>query len=378
MRLSLHLSILLFSIQGIAHAQDSKYPSLNIGDTAPSLRVKDWLKGSPVRQFERDKVYVLEFWATWCKPCMAGMSHLSTLAEEYKDKVIVIGVDIYEEKVRSLKPVNVKAFVDSMGNRMGFSVATEDTNFTVADWIEASAEENNGIPRTFVIDYDGKLAWIGHPKDLDSVLPKIATNNWDIQQALNKRNADRYLKELDDSLNYELRSYAGDYNKGDYIGQPDSALMRIHDIVTKEPRLKYAPFIAYNTFSALLKTNPHEAYEYGKVVLTTSTYESPFYDAIIGNIQWYSDKLELSEEIYELGAEAYQVELDQIVYPEMINMSKIYSKMAECYYRADNKSKAIQAQQKAIELLKNKKDFSAKELTPVENRLRQYKSMKRE
>jgi len=204
-RLKFQLLLLLSIITVTAHAQNDQFPSLNIGDPAPPLRVREWVKGTPVQRFEKGKVYVLEFWATWCKPCIAAMPHLSALAREYKDEVTVLGIDIYEQKTTSIK--KVKAFVDSMGHRIDYSVATEDSNFTVADWLEATGE--NGIPRTFVVNGEGRLAWIGHPKDLAEVLRNIVNNTWDVKEALAKRNFDKYLKELDDSLNYELMTYSG-------------------------------------------------------------------------------------------------------------------------------------------------------------------------
>ncbi len=100
-------------------------------------------------------------------------------------------------------------------------------------------------------------------------------------------------------------NYHGDYRKGDYIGKPDSALLAIDEIIRSEPGLKYAPFIAMHTFPSLLKTNQVKAYELGKAVLVTPTYEKPAYDAIIYPIEFYSDKLNLSADIYWLGAEAY-------------------------------------------------------------------------
>jgi len=371
-RLKFHLLLLLSIITVTAHAQNDQSPSLNIGDPAPPLREREWIKGTPVQRFEKGKVYVLEFWATWCGPCIAAMPHLSTLAREYRDKVTVLGIDIYEQKATSIK--KVKAFVDSMGNRMDFYVAAEDSNFTVADWIEATGG-NNGIPMTFLVNAEGRLAWIGHPKDLDEVLRKIVNNTWDVKEAEARRNLNKRLRELDDSLNYELMTYSGDAYKQDYIGKPDSALLFISEIVRNEPKLKYAPLIAANTFSALLKTNPHQAYEFGKKVLVTPTYDDPHYNLIIDAIKWYSDKLNLPSEIYELGAEAYQAKIDHFAYPELLDMPKLYNNMAEMYCRANDKLKAISTQQKAIEALKSKKDFSKTDMATFESRLQQYKNM---
>ena len=366
--LNTQLLLLLFTIAFTTYGQEAPPPSLNIGDSAPPLRVSKWIKGIPVERFKKGNVYVVEFWATWCKPCIAAMPHLSALAAEYKDRITILGIDVYEKKNTSLK--KVKAFVDSMGHRMDYHVAAEDSNFMETGWFDASGSQ--GIPNSFVVNAEGRLAWIGHPKDLDEVLPKIVNNTWDIKEALAKRNLDRHLAEVDDSARKVLNGYLGDFYKQDYIGKPDSALLVINEIIRKEPKLKYAPCIASHTFSALLKTKTHKAYGYGKEVLVTSTYEGPSYYAIISNIIWYSDKLDLPAEIYKLGAEAYQVKIDQIPYPEIVDISKLYHKMAEWYWRANDKSKAIDAEQKAIEALKNKKSFSKDDMAAFESRLRQY------
>ncbi len=66
--------------------------TLSAGDAAPALSVTKWLKGAPVTSFEKGHVYVVEFWATWCGPCVASMPHLSAIQKEFKDKVTIIGV----------------------------------------------------------------------------------------------------------------------------------------------------------------------------------------------------------------------------------------------------------------------------------------------
>jgi thiol-disulfide isomerase/thioredoxin len=143
------------------HAQDPQFSLSNLGDPAPPLRLQGWVKGSPVEKFDKGRVYLLEFWATWCRPCVAEMPHLSGLARKYRDRITVLGIDIYEDKATSMQ--KIRAFVDSMGDRMDFQVAVADSNFMVAAWLHGFGEQSSGIPRSFVVDSNGRLAWIGHP-----------------------------------------------------------------------------------------------------------------------------------------------------------------------------------------------------------------------
>ena len=361
----------LHIILGRNYSQNSNHLSLNIGDTPPTLQIGNWLKGEPIQKFEKGKVYVIELWATWCGPCIASMPHLSALANQYKGKVIFLGIDVKERKTTSLE--KVKSFVDSLGSQMDYSVATDNNNYIVQNWLSASGEQ--GIPKTFVVDANTILAWIGHPSELDKVLPEIVNNNWDLKKELYKKRVNNYLEKMDDSVNTILQGYKyiGDYNNNDYIGHPDSALIMIKKIIEKEPRLKYAPLIAFQTFRALLKTNMQKAYEYGKVAIVTTTYDEPAYHLIIGTIESYSDKLKLTKEIYRLGAETYQEKIKHIIYPEKTDIYKYYSEMATWYWRAGNKSEAIRAQRKAIENLKSKNNISTKMLAAFESQFEQYK-----
>src|SRR4051794_37880273 len=72
---------------------EPKAPKLRVGDPAPLLKVSKWLQGKEVKRYEPGKVYVVEFWATWCGPCIGAMPHLSNLQTEFKDRgLTVIGV----------------------------------------------------------------------------------------------------------------------------------------------------------------------------------------------------------------------------------------------------------------------------------------------
>jgi thiol-disulfide isomerase/thioredoxin len=372
MRLPFQLLLLCFTPVAVQSQIFEFLPvTLNVGDPAPPLRVKKWFKGEPVKEYKKGSVYIVEFWATWCMPCKAAMPRLSVLANKYKDKVTVIGVSIMENKKTSVQKIS--AFVDSMGERMDYNVATEDSNFVDTEWMLATGER--GIPSSFVINAEGKLAWIGHPSKLETVLPAIIDNRWEVEAELSKRISNRKLLILDDSLNYDLMNYLPKRYKPNDQGQPDSALVFINKIITDEPKLKYAPFIANTTLIALFKTDLEKAYNYAKELMVNPTYEDPPYKFIYGQIEYYRGKKKLPVKFYQLGAEAYKTELEAVVYKELVEMHNRYSKVAYWYWRAEDKLNALIFQQKAIDALKNTKDFSKTEMAALEKKLQQYKTM---
>jgi thiol-disulfide isomerase/thioredoxin len=370
MRLRAKLMSLLCVIAIHTYGQDTLSATLNIGDPAPSLRAHAWIKGEPVKDFEKGIVYVVEFWATWCKPCIAGMPHLSSLAAEFRDRTVILGVDVYEKRTTSL--AKVKQFVDSMGTRMNYSVVVEDSDFMEIDWLNASGDKDKGIPITYVINGDGKLAWIGRPQELDTILSKIVNNAWDITEALARRTLRKRLEILDKNTYYDLVKYDPDPLKPNDLGKPDSILLAIDKLVKAEPLLKYMPSTAAATFFALLETNPHKAFAYGQEMLLASTYERPLNYIIYGSIDYHSKITNLPAEIYRLGADAYQSEINK--YPEESNMPGIYHKMAAWYWRGHDKAKAIAAEQKAIRALKEKIAFSATDMAAFQSSLRHYKT----
>lgn len=167
-------------------------PTLKAGDTAPPLRVETFLKGAPVEAFKPGHIYVLEFWATWCGPCIAAMPHLSELHAQYKDRdVHVIGVNIWEDQAYSEKTLpKVRSFLEKRPSLMTYAVAY-DGAAKGADTAWMAAAGRTVIPTTFVVDKAGKVAWIGHPGELDPVLESVLAGDWDAVEGPKKLKAAR-------------------------------------------------------------------------------------------------------------------------------------------------------------------------------------------
>ncbi len=154
---------------------DSKKPALHVGDAAPALKPGKWLKGEPVAKFEPGKIYIVEFWASWCGPCRASVPHLTKLQKQYPD-ITFIGMDGSEQE-----PTAAADFVKEMGEKMDYRVALDDDAHTaVKDWMEASNQD--GIPCAFVVGKDSKIAWIGHPMQLDKILEQVVAGTFDAQK----------------------------------------------------------------------------------------------------------------------------------------------------------------------------------------------------
>jgi thiol-disulfide isomerase/thioredoxin len=150
-------------VAGAAARADALEPSLKIGDRAPPLEAMSWIKGKPVAKFEPGRVYVVEFWATWCVPCKEQMPHLSALQKKHEDNLTVVGVDARETERGDAHPEAVRKFVAKQGDRMAYTVAMDDPQKEPIFNAWMTAAGAYGLPTSFVVDRQGRVVWVGHP-----------------------------------------------------------------------------------------------------------------------------------------------------------------------------------------------------------------------
>lgn len=116
----------------------------------PDLEVYDFNGFQKFLQKKDDKVYVVNFWATWCAPCVKEMPYFEKLNQEYKNdnvEVLFVSLDfphLYDSKLKPfIKEKNIKSKV----------VALNDVDMNT--WIPKVNENWSGsIPATIIYKND--------------------------------------------------------------------------------------------------------------------------------------------------------------------------------------------------------------------------------
>ncbi len=138
-----------------AKAEDETRPKKEVkaeGPVAADFTLKD-LNDKDVKLSDfKGKVIILDFWATWCPPCVREIPHFNELYKEYAEKgLVVLGVSLDRGGVDAVKSFKEKRtpidYTVVMGNQETGGVYQ----------LYLPPEERGGIPFTFVIDRDGVI-----------------------------------------------------------------------------------------------------------------------------------------------------------------------------------------------------------------------------
>lgn len=126
-------------------------------DMAPDFSLES-LNGETVTLSElRGNVVIIDFWATWCSPCLKSLPSLHAVVDRHQDRGVVL----------------LLVSLDRTGKRAWDYLVENGYSTDTALWesLDAAREVKDlfgvvGIPRTFIIDRDGFIQYSGYPSKL--------------------------------------------------------------------------------------------------------------------------------------------------------------------------------------------------------------------
>jgi thiol-disulfide isomerase/thioredoxin len=143
------------------------------GQKMPEFTVEQWITDRPPAP--EGKLLVIDFWATWCGPCVASIPHMNQLATKFGDIAQFVGVSNEQPD----------AFAQGM-----IKIGKTPKDFRYALALSPSGTMSSyfgirGIPHCVIVSGDGVVRWQGHPGELsEDVFQRYA----DAQRSLNAAN----------------------------------------------------------------------------------------------------------------------------------------------------------------------------------------------
>ncbi|MDG1873192.1 MAG: redoxin domain-containing protein [Mariniblastus sp.] len=214
---------------------------MSIGSKAPDIDIEHWVSDNDgmfehVTKIETGKVYVIEFWATWCGPCIASMPHIAEIQKQYEDQdVQIISIsdedletveDFLERNVRGKSEDDEpKKTYEDLTN--SYCLTTDPDKSVMKDYFRAAGR--TGIPCAFIVGKSGLVEWIGHPMAIDKPLKSVVADDWDREKfkieyvAAEKKKMEvaRKRAELRKKMNGAMRGVQEKMADGDQDGAVD-------------------------------------------------------------------------------------------------------------------------------------------------------------
>ena len=137
-----------------------KAQSLKVGETVSAFELEDLTSSQTIAPTDLEgKILLIDFWATWCAPCITGMPHLQELQNDFREDLKVMAIS-YEN------PDRLQRFIQNKPFNFTFAI---DNKGDLRDYFP-----HRIIPHTVLIDKNGEILAITRPNEINkSTIEKI-------------------------------------------------------------------------------------------------------------------------------------------------------------------------------------------------------------
>ena len=334
---------------------------LGIGDKAPALKVEATLKGKRV-DLSRG-LHIVEFWATWCHPCIDAMPHLTELAKKYGGKADFTGVDVMEHGDDQLG--QVKRFVTGMGPKMGYNVVFDGASKTMSTtWLDAAKQY--AIPASFIVK-DGTILWIGHPMEgLDEAVDDILKGNFDLDASKAKFTKESAAMERMMHGMTVVPQLMKPVDAAQKAGDYPAALAALDAAEAKNP--DYIPDLESARYNLLALMDSPELLGLANRFATDDYKDEPYR---LDQIAWKS--IDPKGTVAKPNYAAALVLARRALEANGMKSARILNTYAYALYRTGYKAKAVEIQTKAIEIASASGKTLPETLNTMQEQLKTYK-----
>lgn len=220
-------------------AQDEN-TTLTIGSKAPDLDIEHWISDNDglfqhTTSIETGKIYVIDFWASWCAPCVAAMPELAELQKKFSDDNVQV-ISVSDEDLETIEDFLKRRVRDDQAERTygelthTYCLTTDPDKSVKKDYFRGAKQF--GIPCSFIIGKTGLVEWIGPPKSLEKPLKQVIDDQWDRDSFVVKFNRQQEQHQRATAIRLKMIQTMGELQEYVNKNEPGKAVSMIDELMT--------------------------------------------------------------------------------------------------------------------------------------------------